>query len=376
MRIAIEALGIDKSGGGRSATLNLLEALFAIDKENCYFVFLNRRESRLEVPGANVNQIVVNVKNRFLARIWAQLALPTVLRQIEVDLTHFMKDVGIFLTPGKMVITVHDLATFIYPAFYPRMDVIYWRLIEPLTLERADHIIAVSHNTAHDLERLYGLSKKRISVIYNSCSSSFRPADKAAVARVRQVYGLPPRTIIHVGSISSKKNLTTLVKAFHLLKRHFGFDGKLVLVGRPYRKGEDEGLHRQIVTLGLEKEAIFTGPVPDADLPPLYSSATLAAFPSLYEGFGIALVEAMACGVPVVASNAGAVTEVTDDAALIVNDPLSEEEWAMAINNVIEDGAMRREMIARGRERARCFSGMKAARRTLQVYEAVTSSGR
>jgi len=373
MRIAIEALGIDKPGGGRSATLNLLEALFAIDKEDCYFVFLNQRESRLDIPRANVNQIVVNVKNRFLARIWAQLALPPLLRRMKVDLVHFVKNLGTVLTPGKTVVTVYDLAILLYPGIYPIADVAYWRLLEPLTLRKADRVIAISHNTAHDLRRFYGLAEDRISVIYPGYSPVFRPGDQAAVARVRQVYGLPPRTIIHVGSISSKKNLTTLVKAFHLLKRHFGFDGKLVLVGRAYRKREHERLCRQILTLGLEKEVILTGPVPDVDLPPLYSSATLAAFPSFYEGFGIAPLEAMACGVPVVTSRAGGVAEVVGDAALFVEDTFSEEEWATAISRIARDRDLRKEMRNKGIKTAKHFSAAKAALQTLNLYQELLS---
>jgi glycosyltransferase involved in cell wall biosynthesis len=373
VRIAIEAFGIDKPGGGRSATLNVLEALFTIDKRNCYFVFLNQGESRLDIPSANVNQIVLDVKNRFLARIWAQLVLPPLLRWVQADLVHFAKNLGTLLTPGKTVVTIYDLAILLYPDIYPIADVVYWRLLEPLTLRKADRVIAISHRTAHDLRKFYGVAEDRIAVIYPSYSPVFQPADKATVARVRQVYGLPRRTIIHVGSISSKKNLTTLVKAFHLLKRGFGFDGKLVLVGRAYRKGEDERLRRQIVELGLEKEVIFTGPVPDADLPSLYSSATLAAFPSLYEGFGIASLEAMACGVPVITSRAGGVAEVVDDAALFVEDASSEDEWATAMSRITRDRYLWEEMTNKGIQRAKHFSAAKAALQTLNLYEELVS---
>jgi len=373
VRIAIEALGIDKPGGGRSATLNLLEALFAIDKENHYLVFLNQWEGRLDIPSANVNQIVINVKNRFWARIWAQLALPSLLRRKRVDLVHFVKNLVTPLTPGKTVVTVYDLAILLYPKIYPMADVIYWRLLEPLTLRKADRVIAISYNTAQDLKKFYGLAEDRISVIYPGYSPIFRPADRATVARVRQIYHLPPRTIIHVGSISSKKNLMTLVKAFHLLKRDVRFDGKLVIVGRAYRKGEDERLRQQVIALGLEKEVIFTGPVPDVHLPALYSSATLAVFPSLYEGFGIAPLEAMACGVPVITSRAGGVTEVVDDAALFVEDTLSEEEWATAMSRIIGDHHLWEEMRNKGIKRAKHFPATKAAFKTLNLYKELVS---
>jgi glycosyltransferase involved in cell wall biosynthesis len=373
MRIAIEALGIDKPGGGRSATLNLLKALFAIDTNHQYFVFLSRREKTLEITDASVEQIIIKIKNRFLARIWAQLALPWLLRQMRVDLVHFVKDLGIFLSPCKMVITIHDLATVIHPTCYPRIDVIYWRFIEPLTLKQADRIIAVSYKTAHDLERYYGLAKDKISVIHNSCDSIFKPKSEDLIIYIRRKYALPPRTIIHVGSISRKKNLTTLVKAFHLLKRDLGFDGKLVLVGRTYRKGQDKEVRKQITTLGLQEEIIFTGPVPDADLPLLYNSAMLAAFPSLYEGFGIAPLEAMACGVPVITSKVGALVEVVGDAALFIENPLDENEWAAAMGQIMKDHVLREEMRNKGLKRAKHFSAEKSALQTLSLYEELIS---
>jgi glycosyltransferase involved in cell wall biosynthesis len=373
MRIAIEALGIDKPGGGRSATLNLLEAMFSIDKKNQYFVFLSQRESCLNVPNSCVNQIVVDIKNRFLARIWAQLALPVLLRRIDVDLVHFVKNLGIFLTPSKTIVTVYDLTVLLYPHIYPKADVIYWRLLEPLTLKKADHVIAISHNTARDLKRFYRLEKERITVIYPGYNPIFRPASKAAVAKVRRIYSLSPRIIIHVGSISGKKNLSTLVKAFYILKRDSMFDGKLVLIGRIYRKGEDAQLRKLIIGLGLEKEVVFTGPVPDAHLPPLYSSATLAAFPSLYEGFGIAPLEAMACGVPIITSRVGGLMEVVDDAALFVENPLDENEWAAAMSQLVKDQVLREEMRNKGIKRAKCFSVKRAALQTLSLYELISS---
>ncbi len=372
MKIAIEALGISQPGGGRSATLNLLETLFQFDSENRYLVFVDALEPSLD--HAHVRQQVIPIKHRLLARLAAQLVLPVVLRRERVDLTHFVKSLGLALVPSKTVVTVFDLTILRHPDIYPAIDVWYWRAVEPRTLRQAERVIAISQHTAADLERFYHLPPERMAVIYPCFSPIFRPAGEAEIARVRARYGLAEQTIIHVGSISRKKNLTILVKAFAQFRQATGFPGQLVLVGRIYGKGRDEELYRSISALGLEEAVVFTGPVPDQDLVPLYSASAWCVFPSLHEGFGIVALEAMACGVPVVASNAGALPEVVGDAGLLLDDPADEQELAETMRRLWLDAALREELRERGRERIRLFSLEKNARRTLELYEEVAGS--
>nr|MBC7244973.1 glycosyltransferase family 4 protein [Chloroflexota bacterium] len=365
MRIAIDALGITPSGGGRSATLNLLTALFKIDCKNDYLLFLDKQEQVLTAH--NVRQYITGIKGRFVARLWAQLALPIILRKERVAVVHYAKNLGAFFTPGATVVTVYDLSILICPDVYPWSDRIYWRFIEPLTLRQAKRIIAISEDTARAIVTFYGVPRERITVIYPGCDPRFRPLSVEETVKVKQKYHLPDVFILHVGSISRKKNLQALARAIAKLKQ-VGLKPRLVLVGRIYEKARDDALFRYIQQEGLSNEVIWLGAVPDQDLPAIYNCATVLAFPSLQEGFGLVPLEAMSCGLPVVTSGAGAIREVIGDAGLIVDNPRDEDEWALIMEQVLRDASLRAQLRSRGLARAHLFSNEKAARQVLQVY--------
>ena len=370
MRILIEALGIHYYGGGRTATLNLLESLFALDRVNQYLVLLNQPEPSLESAGDNVSQHIIPLKNRFTARAWLQLVLPFLSRGY--DLVHFAKNLSVFGLPTRSLITVYDLAVLIHPQVYPRSDVWYWRTIQRRALRRAERVIAISQATADDLARFYGLAPKRLQVIYPGVSSRFQPVADEQVACLRQSLGLAERYFLHVGRIDRKKNIPLLVQAFSRL-RQAGFQGQLVLVGEAYHKSMDLTLAPTIAQLGLESSVVFPGRVPDEDLPALYSGALATVFPSLYEGFGLAPVEAMACGSPLVAHASGALPEVVGQAGLLVQ-PLEVGRLAQALARVAEGPALREELRRRGLERALLFNGENSARQTLALYEEVVNA--
>ncbi len=368
MRIAIDALGITQPGGGRSATLNLLTALFEIDRGNTYLVFVDEREQALSAP--NVRQYVTGIKGRFAARLWAQLALPIILRRERVDLVHYIKNLGAFFTPGATLVTVYDLSILICPDVYPWIDRVYWRFIEPLTLRQANRVIAISEDTAHDIITYYHIPMERIQVIYPGCDPRFRPLPAEEVTKVRQKYKLPDTFILHVGSISRKKNLLTLVRAIASLKQR-GVAAHLVLVGRIYEKARDDAVFHYIQQQDLANDITWLGAVPDDDLAAIYNCATVLAFPSLQEGFGLVPLEAMSCGLPVVTSGAGAIREVIDNVGVIVDNPMSEVEWAEVLEQVLHDANLRAQLRVQGLERARLFSNEGAAKQVLQVYHQV-----
>ena len=185
---------------------------------------------------------------------------------------------------------------------------------------------------------------------------------------MREKYGLPENVIIHVGRIDRKKNLSTLVKAFVAFREQSGFDGKLVLVGEEYRKCRDADLLDVIRRLLVSDRVLFTGPVPDADLPGLYGSALLAAFPYIHEGFGIVAAEAMACGTPVIASNAGALMEAVGDAALVVASPYDVESFAQAMLRLWREPELRQELRLKGLRQAARFAPAHAAEQVLALY--------
>jgi len=372
MRIAIDAMGITKAGGGRTATLNLLEPLVALDRENEYLIFVDEQEPSLN-GYPNVRQYQVGIRSRFLARLWAQAVLPVLLRREKIDIMHYARNLGAFLTPGCSVLTIYDMSILLYPEVYPTPDVIYWRSVQRLMVRHIDRIIAISESTARDVRHIYGLPDEKVEVIPCAHHSRYKPASAEEIHRVRSRYDLPEEFILHVGSISPKKNLPTLVRAFERLKRA-GYPGALVLVGRVYRSGQDSVLLAEIEASKERGSITLTGPVPDEDLPALYSAARVFAFPSLHEGFGLVALEAIACGTPVVASRTTAVVEVLADAGTFVESPRDDEEMARHLSRLLSDDDLRQEMRARGLERARRYSGAEVARRTLDLYQRLVIS--
>jgi len=364
MKIPIEALGIHFYGGGRTATINLLKALFAIDQENEYLLFLNQPESELNAP--NVKQYIVPVKNRFAMRLWAQAALPYLTR--DYDVVHFVKNLGVFGLRVPFVVTVYDMTTLLYPDLFPSLDVWYWRHIEKRTLWQAAKVIAISKQTAQDILSFYHLPKDRIAVIYPSCGQHFRPASEEEVTRVRTQYALPQHYILHVGRIDPKKNIPLLVEAFARFREQTDFPGSLVLVGEQYKKKPDLTIYGKIEALGLQNTVQLLGTIPDTDLPAVYTGATIAVLPSVHEGFGLVALEALACGTPLIVNQAGAVTEVVGDAALVMQHSTSEclaEMLAFLWTHPEKRNMLRKA----GPARAKRFSWEKMARQTLAVYQ-------
>ncbi len=282
------------------------------------------------------------------------------------------------LSTVRTVFTLHDLIFLFHPETHKPLNRWFLTLMMPRFLRAADAIIAVSECTKRDAVRFYGIPEEKITVIYEGVSSRFRPVDPETVQAIRAKYGLPERFILYLGTIEPRKNLTVLLEALHHLLATCALqpaicddlqpatcDLRLVVVGK---KGWlYEGFFRRLRELGLEERVLFTGYVPDEDLPALYSAADLFVFPSLYEGFGLPVLEAMACGVPVVCSRTSSLPEVAGDAALLV-DPTDIRALAAAMERILADQTLRATLRARGLARARCFTWEEAARRTLAVY--------
>lgn len=368
MNIAIDALGFHYAGGGRSYVMALLEPLLSIDTENRYTLFLSQAEPRLQTEAGNVRQIIAPTRNRFLMRLWLQLYLARNAHQF--DLVHFAKNLGVFGLQIPTVVTLYDMTTLIHPEIFPRVDVWYWKHIEPYTLKNASLVIAISQTTARDIVRLYGLPEQKIRLIYPAIEARFKPAEIAEIERVKKKYHLPESYFIHVGRIDHKKNLPFLVRAYHRALKRIDARPGLVLVGEAYPKSMDHSVLPAIQELGLEQQVIFTGRAPDEDLPALYSGAIAAVYPSLHEGFGIAQIEALSCGAPLVAHSAGAVSEVVQDGG-IVFPTLDLEQFSDALIQVHNDPGFRQALIQRGLARAKVFHGDYTARQTLAVYQEI-----
>lgn len=377
MHVAIEALGINREGGGRVATLNLLRPLLALGDDHTYTIWLSAPEPSLEGLREHARQVIVPTRNRFAARITLQWSLPRFCREHGVDVVHFVKNQVVPHTGCRTVATVYDLTTLRHPEAYPAIDVWYWRYVLPRRYRRLDALIAISESTASDLTAFYGLPRERIRVIPCAYDPAYRPADAAEVVRVRARYGLGDAPyFIHVGNLSKKKNLAMLLDAFLAFRARSGFAGRMVFVGGEYPKGRDEGFFARLAQADARESVLLTGAVAQDDLIALYAGATAFMFPSLHEGFGLVVLEAMACGVPVAAHAAGAVRDVVGDAGLVIESPDDTGVWCDTFERLASDAPLRARLRTAGLTRAATFSPEHTARQTRTCYEALAASPR
>jgi glycosyltransferase involved in cell wall biosynthesis len=370
MRIAIDALGIDRPGGGRVATLNLLRPLLALDTDHEYVICLSAPEPSLAGLNPNARQYVVPLRNRFASRVLLQAALPVLCRRERIDLVHFVKNQVVLGTGARSIATVYDLTTLRHPEAYPAVDVWYWRHVLPRQYRRIDHVIAISAATKSDLVSLWQLGDDRISVIHCGYDPAYRVPTPQHVETTRRQHGLQGTDyFIHVGNLSLKKNLAMLLEAFLDFRRRTGFAAKLVFVGADYPKGRDHRFFEILARPEAREAVVVTGHVPQDQLIGLYGGALALAFPSLHEGFGLVVLEAMACGTPVIAHAAGAVGEVVGDAGLAIESATDIEAWSRALERIASQPSVRVELRRAGLDRVREFEPERMARQTLQVYE-------
>ena len=296
---------------------------------------------------------------------WQQWELPRRARAAGADLLHVPGFDAPRRKPCPLVLTVHDLIGMLFPQNLPPVARFYWSRWLPRSIRWADRVIADSEHTRRDIVRLLGVPTERIVVIPLGVDVAFRQvADAEALVAVRGRYALPETFILYVGTLEPRKGLDTLVDAYATLADALSHD--LVIAGK--RGWYTQSLFAQVRRLGLERRVHFTNYVADADLPALYSLAAIFAFPSRYEGFGLPPLEAMACGTPVVSSNAASLPEAVGDAGLLVppDDPVA---LAAALRRVLEDADLRARLHAAGLAQAQRFTWEETARQTLTVYQ-------
>ncbi len=367
--IDLSAAAHERAGLGRYAA-SLAEALLALGIP--LSAFLNDpRESRLQPPLSELPTYSARLPRKRW-RLRAALSYfggPSMDRALgDVNLFHATEHLLPKLSRARSVFTLHDTAYLLFPEYHLPRNRIYLRAMMPRFLERADRIIAVSENTRRDALRLYGLDPGKIEVISEGVDARFTPdVDAVTVSAVRRRYGLPQRFILCISTIEPRKNLTTLLEAYAAL-RHDHPDVRLVIVGG---KGWlFERFFERLRSLGLEGEVVLTGYVPNEDVPALLNAAEVFAFPSEFEGFGLPPLEAMACGVPVVCSNAASLPEVVGEAGVLLP-PRDVAAWVEALGRLLDDAQLGEDLRAHGLERASRFTWDAAARRTLDVYRSV-----
>lgn len=296
-----------------------------------------------------------------------QLETPALLRQLRADVYHGMAFVAPLRAPCPTVITVHDLSFITQPRTHKVFNRIYLSLYTRLACRRAARVIAVSEWTKRDVVNLLGVDPARVSVIPHGVHARFTPQPPDAVAAFRARHRIGAQSIFFLGSLEPRKNLPALVEAYQRVLPRVP-DAELIVGGSPGWKYEP--LYKRIAELGLKDKVRFIGQVPQDELPMWYSACAVFAYPSLYEGFGMPVLEAMACGAPVVTSNATALPEVVGDAGLMVP-PHDIDGLTHALSGVLASSSLQAELRDKSIVRARGFSWARAAEMTLAVLREI-----
>jgi glycosyltransferase involved in cell wall biosynthesis len=344
----------------------LLRALVAVDRERAYLLYSKAPLGALEPALAGVGRPAGHFPPSYW--LWTQAVLPGVIRRSRADVCHYVNGLAPLRHPGPFVFTVHDLSLFRHPRHHPWSRLLTVRVIFRVAVKRAAALVAVSEFTRRELLDVLGPPPAKVHVVYEAAPEEFGPAaDPAALAALRRRYALPESFVLSVGTLEPRKNLFRLLRAFRAA-RDLGADTTLVLAGPPgWRMARFQPAIR---ALGLADRVRCVGYVPEADLRGLYAAATVLAYPSLYEGFGLPVVEAMACGTPVLSSAGTALAEVCGEAAVLV-DPEDEHAIAQGLARLLRDRALRQDLRERGLARAATFSWRRAARQVLGVYDEI-----
>lgn len=378
MRIGIYvevATGERPTGIGKHI-ISLVSALATIDSSNQYLLYHStpvwgRKEQLSFCPTqTNIRSRPVRFPRQWIyerPRLWWNKYLPAVLRRDGIDVFHGPNHFSPRWDRNRSVVTIHDLAYFFMNVHGDKMDhaMRKWTLH---AFEHARRVIALSENTQRDVERL-GVSSDRIRVIYGGGNI----VDDACIAwnriaEMRQRRKLPAKYVLYVGAIQPRKNLPLLVRAYALMRKRYQISEQLVLVG------PQESATKEVVAiateLGIEKYLHLTGYLDDWEIPLIYNEASIFTLPSLYEGFTLVTLEAMAYGTPVVAMNNSSIREGVGDAGLLVESD-NIEAYAVAMHGAIIDHDLRGRLISRGRERASQFTWTKCAQQTLRLYQEI-----
>lgn len=291
-----------------------------------------------------------------LAQQWQ---IPSILRQVRADAYHSPYYLMPYYPGVPTILTVHDTTAIHYPQTVSRRARLFFRLTSSLALRTANTIIAISKTTQMDFVKAFNVPQQRIHIVYEAAEAHFRPQSTSEVTRVREKYSLPETFALYFGINKPHKNLPRLIQAWKGINPT---GWSLVIAGawdKRYPQAKEEAAGTESI--------FFLGPIPEEDLPSLYTAASLFIFPSIYEGFGLPVLEAMSCGTPVICANTSSLPEVGGNAVLYF-DPLSVETIGNALQEAIANSNLRQELSTRGLEQATHFSWQRTAQETLKLY--------
>ena len=374
MRIGIDCYWLSLRRGIGNYTYHLLRALSETAGDHTFVLYVNGRESLSGVP----------VDPRFTAKVvgrglpypvWEQVSLPLQVMRDRLDVLHCPANTApLFLAKRtKLIVTIHDVMYLLpasvlpqSPSFYQRLGRFYYRLLAPPAARRARCIMTVSQRSKRDIVDKLRVPQEKVRVIYESGNAQCRPlADSSPVTEVKQRYSIDGQYVFALGAVDPRKNTIGVLRSFAHLGKLTALPIRLVIAGlAPEARS---AFHTTISRMNLDGRVVLLGFVSEDELVALYNGAAVFVYPSLYEGFGMPILEAMACGTPVVTSPAGAIPEVAGDAALYV-DPHKPEEIAHTILRVISDAGLRARMVEKGLDQAKRFSWLNTARQVMETY--------
>ena len=375
MRIGVDGRCIqDHFPGIGRYTFNLTRAMLPLLTKSEHLVLLRDPTQPsswdlIALAGKRVQVVDAPVSPFSLRQQWA---IPQILRRLEADVYHSPYYLMPYRPKVPAVVTVYDLIPLLFPQHVSPTARLLFRWMTALALRTAPHVIVISQATRRDLLTFYHPPPQKVTAIPLAADPAFHPQPPAEIERVRRKYALPPDYLLYLGINKPHKNLVHLVEAWaQIHTTQYAIRTTSLVIAGAWDSRYPEPRQRA-EALGLENVVRFLGPVPEADLPALYAGAALFVFPSLCEGFGLPVLEAMACGTPVVCSNTSSLLEIVGEAALTF-DPLDVTEMAAKIEEALRNEALREEMKEKGLQRAAKFSWERTARETLKVYREVAN---
>ena len=351
--------------------LELIRNLQEIDSENEYVIFVKAGEDRSCIRETKNFKIVELKKSPF--PFWEQVALPLRARREKCDVLHCTSNTAPIFSRIPSVLTLHDI---IYMeklslfqksgTWYQRLGNMYRRFIVPLVVRKTGKIITVSNYEKERIRDFFKLNGENLAAVYNGVSEHFRPVhSEEDLSRIKSTYRLPDDYLFFLGNTHPKKNTKNVLKAFSTF--HQSEVSDLYLVMPDFKEKALQDLLQEIGNPGLRERIHLTGYIDNKDLPVIYSLSLLFLYPSLRESFGIPILEAMACGTPVITSNTSSMPEVAGDAALLI-DPSQPDQIADAINALVTIHSLRKKYVEMGLSRARSFNWKSMAEEVLEIY--------
>jgi glycosyltransferase involved in cell wall biosynthesis len=382
MRIGIDARAIlnpEKVAptGVANYVWNLVKNLLEIDKENQYILFFDfkvqdKDVKRFTQPNVKIKFFPFSDYKKYMPAAYSEILGMATFAREKMNVLHTTSP--LYRVPatyrGKIVTTFYDFASYRLPELFPRLSTAKLKTLYSFAAKKSDRIITVSESTKKDTREFLGYPGEKITTIYNGIDNRFFEEDFFSKEDVKKAYGILDKYILFLGTLEPRKNLSRVLEAFARFKKNYknSFDYQLVVAGK---KGWlTEEYFQQASDLGITDDVVFTGYVGGDELKPLYTNAEFFVMPSLYEGFGQTIVEAMACGAPCLVSKVSSIPEIADEAAYFV-DPHDTDGIAKGMMELATNKELRESLSVKGKAQAKKFSWEKCAKETLEVYKNV-----